>query len=296
MREKEKYNIVIDPEYGYMRVDPIPTQEDVDRFYLEDFYSANYQYFNDSSLDVQKEQSEFFKGRFEDIYQNCKRLKGTLDEKTYFDIGFGFAQALLFFKEKGLNVSGIEPSKEGVEYAKKNNLDVYNANIEDFTVVGGKRYDIVSLLNVLEHLRDPASTLKNIRTQLLKPNGLLVVEVPNEFNDFQTVANNEYNLNQWWVCPPNHINYFSSDTIEILLKKCGYKVLYKEASFPLEMFLLMGDVYVGDGNLGKVCHNKRVKFELTMKKHGKSDKLRAFYEALATLNLGRQTILYASPQ
>ena len=138
-------------------------------------------------------------------------------------------------------------------------------------------------------------TLINIREKLLKPGGLLVIDVPNEFNDFQVTANAEYGLKEWWICPPNHINYFSVSSMKHLLEKCGYSIEYCESSFPIEIFMLMGDVYVGNSELGKACHQKRVKFEYLMKKHGKSKKLSEFYQALSDLDLGRQVVVYATP-
>ncbi len=62
------------------------------------------------------------------------------------------------------------------------------------------------------------------------------------------------------------------------------------------MFLLFGDVYVNNPELGKTCHNKRVRFEYLMKKHGKKEKLEKLYEHLAELDLGRQVIVFASPK
>jgi hypothetical protein len=89
------------------------------------------------------------------------------------------------------------------------------------------------------------------------------------------------------------LNYFSTSSLKQLLEKCDYKVIHAQATFPMEMFLLMGDVYVGDTELGKQCHNKRAKFEYVLRKHGKSEKLVRFYEALAELDLGRQALVYA---
>jgi len=292
---KKKHEVIKDPEYGYLRLEPIPTQKEVEKYYAQEFYSSNYQMFNDSSLEVQKEEQEFTDSRWNAIYDTCVKHFGKNKNLSLFDIGFGFAQALLFFKKKGFEVSGLEPCAEGVEYAKSKGLDVYQSGIEDFSKIGDKRYDVVTLINVLEHLRDPVKILIEIKEKLLKKNGLLVIDVPNDFNDFQTVANKEHNLNEWWVCPPNHINYFSFDSLSKLLAQCGYKVLVKEASFPLEIFLLMGDVYVGNQKLGKVCHQKRVMFEHLMRKYGKADKLTEFYRSLANLNLGRQAVIYASP-
>lgn len=289
---EKKFKIITDAAHGFLRADPVPTQLEVEKFYKQEFYSSDYKNFNDSSLKVQEEEEGFFVSRWNGIYTKC-REHFNYDSLSLFDIGFGFAQALLYFRNRGFDVSGLEPSHEAVEYARSKGLEVYNSGIEDFDCVGERRFDVVTLLNVLEHLRDPASTLKNIQTKLLKPGGLLVIDAPNEFNDFQTIANEEYNLNSWWVCPPNHINYFSATSLKKLLVDCGYSIFYVEASFPLEIFMLMGDVYVGNKELGKVCHNKRVKFEYLMRKYGKKEKLASFYQSLAELDLGRQVVAYA---
>jgi len=288
---KTQYKIIPDPEYGYLRADPVPTKEEVERYYQEEFYTAKR--FNDSSLEVQKEGQEFYDSRWEGLYQRCSEFFGG-KKFSMFDIGFGYAQALLYFKNKGVEVSGLDPAPQGVDYAKTLGLDVYQAGIEDFSCVGDRRFDVVMLLNVLEHLREPHETLKNIQKQLLKPGGLLIIEVPNEFNDFQKAAVAEYGLNEWWVCPPHHLNYFSTTSLKRLLGACNYDVVNVQAAFPMEMFLLMGDVYVGNPALGKQCHNKRAKFEETLRKQGKSEKLSRFYQALAELDLGRQSLVFAT--
>jgi SAM-dependent methyltransferase len=290
-----KANIIADGKYGFKRVEPIPSQEEVEKFYAEEFYDANAIYFNNSSLLVQQEQSDFFNSRWEAIFEQASLFYGdTITTKSVFDIGFGFAQALVYLKEKGLNVSGLEPSIEGVNYAKSKGIEAIHGGIENFDGIE-EDYDIVLLLNVLEHLREPEKTLLDIKDQLLSKNGLLVIDVPNDFNDLQIAANTEYNLDEWWVFPPNHINYFSHESLQKLLKGCGYKIVCCTASFPLEIFLLFGDQYVGNPDLGRECHNKRVKFEELMKKHGKDEKLKAFYEALADLNMGRSVSVYATP-
>ena len=152
------------------------------------------------------------------------------------------------------------------------------------------------LLNVLEHLRDPFATLNLISNKILNKNGLLVIEVPNDFNTFQDVANKEFDLDRWWVVAPNHINYFSPKSLFFLLEKCGFEIFEYHTSFPLELFLLFGDNYVRNREVGKVCHEKRVNFERLMIKHNKQDKLNDFYKALADLELGRSLTVYAVPK
>tara|TARA_B100000965_G_scaffold397140_1_gene413177 strand:- start:46 stop:927 length:882 start_codon:yes stop_codon:yes gene_type:complete len=291
------YKIINDSKHNYLRLDPIPSEETVEKYYKEDFYNEKNQLFNDSSLEVQIKDKVFFNSRWERVYKVCSDFLGNLNNKKIYDIGFGFAQALLFFKEKGLECSGIEPSQEGVDYAIKNGINAQLKGIEDRSSYSVDiKQDIVLMINVLEHLRKPFETLKNIRELLINDKGVLIVEVPNEYNVFQTIANKEYDLKDWWICPPNHINYFSSSSLANIIKKAGFEIIKKEASFPMEMFLLFGDQYVGNNELGSICHKKRVNFESLMVSHGYEDKLYSFYESLAELELGRQTVIYAKPK
>jgi 2-polyprenyl-3-methyl-5-hydroxy-6-metoxy-1,4-benzoquinol methylase len=291
---KKEYEIITDPMHGFLRIDPIPTEKEVEEYYLKEFYSTNYKQFNDSSLEVQRDEQDFFDSRWENYYLKIQKHFGPTNDISVFDIGFGYAQTLLYFHNKGLKVSGIEPSKEGVDYAKQQGLtDIYQGSIEDYSCVGERRFEVVTLINVLEHLRDPYKILIDIKQKLLKTNGMLIIDVPNEFNDFQVIANNEYHLNEWWLAPPAHINYFSATSLKNLLMKTGYKILFAESSFPLELFLLFGDIYVGNNDLGRQCHLKRVKFEKLMNKYGKYEKLSQFYQAFANLDLGRQITLFA---
>ncbi|MBC7387896.1 MAG: class I SAM-dependent methyltransferase [Opitutaceae bacterium] len=291
------YQVIEDSKHGYKRLDPLPTIEQVEKYYKEDFYSETNPAFNDSSLDVQQKDKVFFDSRWERIYQVCNEFIGDLTNKKIYDIGFGYAQALIYFKEKGLACSGIEPSEEGVEYA--NSKGITNGKIggieEESSYASEDKQDVVLLINVLEHLRTPFETLVNIRKHLIANNGLIVIDVPNEYNTFQTIANEEYNLKDWWIAPPKHINYFSPSSLESLLNQAGFEVVKREASFPIELFLLFGDVYIGDGKLGSACHKKRVQFEYLMRKHGQEKKLNELYEAFASLELGRQIVMYAKP-
>jgi len=294
----KNFKIVSDPKYGYLRVDPKPTKEEVEEFYKKDFYTEQQTKINDSSLEVQLKDKDFFDSRWDRIYNVCKSLLGNLNKKKIYDVGFGFGQGLIYYKAKGLICSGIEPSSEAVEYVKQNGIDnVFLGNIEgENTYQNKSKQDIVLLINVLEHLRNPAEVLTKIKNNLLNKEGVLVIDVPNEFNAFQEVANTEFNLEEWWVTPPSHINYFSVQSLVNLLEQSGYEVQVKESSFPMEMFLLFGEIYVGDNQIGGKCHEKRKNFEERLIKNGHEETLYKFYQNLAELELGRQITVYATPK
>ena len=289
---KKKYSLKKN-KFGFYQVSPTPTPEEITKFYSEEFYTGEYKNFNDSSLEVQINDKDFFQGRWSDIYDNLLEIDSSLKKNaSILDVGCGWAQALLSFKEKGFDCFGFDPAIEAVDYGCKKGLNIKHAGLEGMDVFEGKKFNIVSMLNVLEHLADPIKSIDQIK-KILKPSGILVIDVPNEFNDFQLAGRDVHDLDDWWVAPPNHLNYFSKDSLVKLLDNMGFNVKICESSFPLEMFLLFGDNYVKNGQIGSDCHQKRVAFEQNLRKHGKTSILKSFYRSLAQLNLGRQITVYS---
>jgi hypothetical protein len=50
---------------------------------------------------------------------------------------------------------------------------------------------------------------------------------------------------------------------------------------------------VGDAQLGRACHLRRVAFESNLRRQGRTAEMRALYRALAVQNLGRQVVAFA---
>jgi 2-polyprenyl-3-methyl-5-hydroxy-6-metoxy-1,4-benzoquinol methylase len=283
------------PKFGFLQFKPTPSLEEINEFYANEFYSGDYKNFNDSSLEVHLDDKAFNEGCWESMAQHmCGILEKPVDQLSLLDIGCGWSQALLYFADKGMDCCGFDPAPEAIEYGIGKGLNVKHAGMESMDIFADKKFDVVSLNNVLEHLANPVEVLEEIRDKVLRPGGLIVIDVPNEFNVFQTAGRELHDLEEWWVVPPGHLNYFSKDTLANLLEGTGYEIKLEEASFPMEMFLLFGDCYVGDGKLGKECHKKRVAFESNLRKLGHGEKLNHFYQALAQLNLGRQITTYAT--
>lgn len=294
MTSLSNYELIPHPQYGFLQIKPTPSPEQITNFYANEFYSGEYKKFNDSSLEVQLEDQEFYFGVWGDIAQQIITLRDKpLSGTSLLDVGCGWAQAMLFFRDLGMDCYGFDPAPEAVEYALKKGLAVKVAGMDKMGVFNDRVFDVVTLNNVLEHLASPEDVLTEIRSEVLTTGGLIIIDVPNEFNAFQTAARDLHSLNDWWVAPPGHLNYFDKDSLVRLLEGTGYVVRKMEASFPLEMFLLFGDNYVGAPSVGKDCHRRRVAFEVNLRKLGYGDKLREFYEALANINIGRQVRVYA---
>lgn len=80
-------------------------------------------------------------------------------------------------------------------------------------------FDVITAIEVLEHIEDPIGALKNIN-KLLKPNGLF----------FYTTGNAEPhrdNILEWsYLVPEIHISLYEPNTLEIALQKSGFQVEY----------------------------------------------------------------------
>jgi 2-polyprenyl-3-methyl-5-hydroxy-6-metoxy-1,4-benzoquinol methylase len=295
--ETSRYKLEPHPEYGFFQVKPTPSTEEITRFYAEEFYSTKYKAFNNSALEVQEADREFHDAHRQDILDTVERLCGrSIAGQAILDVGCGWGQAMQYFAARGARCAGFDPAPEAVDYVRSRGLECVRAGMERMDVFGSRRFDVVTLMNVLEHLADPLAVMREIRDKVLAPGGLLVIEVPNEFNDFQLAGQQLHSLPAWWVAPPAHLNYFSASSLSAALRGSGYAVRHTEASFPLEMFLLMGDRYVGDSTLGRACHEKRIAFEMNLRATGRAQTLHRFYQALAALDLGRQVIAYASKE
>jgi SAM-dependent methyltransferase len=128
----------------------------------------------------------------------------------HLDIGCSTGALLKRFQE-GFNSqpTGIEPGNAYRLYAQRHGLRVY-ASLDTLEADSITKFDLISVIHVLEHLADPVSYLANLRQQLLSPSGWLLVEVPNLYaHDCFEVA---------------HLVSFSSHTLRQTLEKADYTI------------------------------------------------------------------------
>ena len=127
----------------------------------------------------------------------------------------------------------------------------------------------------------------------LVDDGIIVIDVPNDFNPLQKIAQKTLGKNEWWIVPTEHLNYFNFESLSNLLKKNGFAILKKESTFPLELFLLMGYDYLGNNSVGTKIHSDRMNLEKNLLNNiGKSLKNK-LYSSFAEIGIGRRAIIYA---
>jgi len=275
---------------GYTHVNPLPTQTELDDFYLKSFYQdVKTSYFEDYERD-----HDWWALNYNwllDDLVNLLSSKKPVDKIRLLDIGSGPGLFLKCAKDKGIQAIGIEPSKEAFKYSrKKHNVDVLNVTLEnmDQTV---EKYDIVHSSLVMEHILNPLEYIKKSK-KMLKKGGLLCIIVPNDFNPIQTI-NVKLGCKQWWVSPFEHLNYFNSKSLRGLVEKAGLQVVNESVTFPIDLFLLFNKNYLNNSTLGQECHFMRKSFEFNIEKTS-SDKFRKdLYKAFFKLGVGRELVMIA---
>jgi 2-polyprenyl-3-methyl-5-hydroxy-6-metoxy-1,4-benzoquinol methylase len=117
------------------------------------------------------------------------------------------------------DVKGVEPSKWAVDFAKsKLKLNVEQGDIASVKCLD-ETFDVISLIDVIEHLTDPIGMLKEAQ-RLLKANGGIYIVTPNIKSLSARILKGK-----WWGLRPAHLYYFSPQTLSEMLQKVGFKVV-----------------------------------------------------------------------
>jgi len=285
---ENNYKVVLD-DLGYLRLDPIPQTID---YYQRGYHeSAGLSHAPDIHRAVEGG-PEYDKEKvwLSDTLWNDIREIGILCLRQWvkgyhlLDFGCGVGDFCNYMKDYGWVAEGVELSEYARKRAIRNGIQVY----ESIAQTGIRAYDIISAINVLEHVPNPKEIIEELKSHL-SPGGVLVIQVPNDFSQLQEIVKTKAMGREYWVSAPDHINYFNFDSLVSLLQKCGMEVVYRMSTFPMEWFVLWGDNYILNPEFGAGCHSKRIDFELSLP----TDARRAFYTKLAEIGWGRHCIVFA---
>jgi 2-polyprenyl-3-methyl-5-hydroxy-6-metoxy-1,4-benzoquinol methylase len=297
--EIKEYSVIDCETCGFKHLDPIPTDAELEEFYKRKYFhlikmggrAPEIRRLIGEADEARSEREWLEKTLYTDINAILED-SGMRTGRSICDVGCGTGDFLKFMQKQGWDCTGIEPSEEGASRATDSRVAIHNCPLETF-VSAYPRYsnsfDVVSLLNVLEHVPSPQAILRQVKDLLKPESGIIVIRVPNDFTTIQQVAQAKLVKEPWWVAVPDHINYFSIESLQRLLTSMGFETLCAITDFPMELFLLMGEDYVGNPDVGSLCHQKRKSFELSLP----GEIRRQLYLNLAEQGIGRDCIVFA---
>ncbi len=162
----------------------------------------------------------------------AKKFVPHLETAKLLDIGAGCGELVYAAQSMGLQMDGLEFSKPMIEQAKnKFQVILHQESAENWALKNKANYDLVYLNAVLEHLHQPQKMIEAVRI-LLKPNGILFIEVPKEpylhirlLHLWEKLKGSErvFYLSPTW--PPFHVYGFNHKSIKTLLKKYDFEIL-----------------------------------------------------------------------
>lgn len=288
---KGEHRVIACEPCGFNHIVPIPTEAELEELYREELYGTDIPDYIESHRRDAAWWRQVHRERYETLEEHL-RDRGPGRRLRILDVGSGPGYFLLEGQERGWEALGIEPARQAVAHARGLGLTIVEGFLDAESAPGLGTFDAVHLNAVLEHVPDPRGMLELCRG-MLAPDGLVCVSVPNDYNPFQQVLREACRFEPWWVVPPLHVNYFGHASMARLLARTGFEVVLQEATFPIDLFLLMGDDYVHEGELGRACHAKRKAFEARMEEAGMGRLKRELYAKLAEVGLGRQTLTFA---
>ena len=102
-----------------------------------------------------------------------------VEKGTLLDVGCGFGLFVKCAAERGWDAAGLEISSWAAEEgSRRNNVVIHRGELADAPFEPGS-LDVIHFNHVIEHVLDPVATMASAR-RLLRPGGLLVIEVPQE--------------------------------------------------------------------------------------------------------------------
>jgi ubiquinone/menaquinone biosynthesis C-methylase UbiE len=156
------------------------------------------------------------------FFKSNNRAGGSL-----LDVGCGTGHFLFEAKKKGYEVCGLDFNEQSLEVARDRYgmENVFSSSVDDFlTRMPDRKFDYVTLFDVIEHLEDPRGFLEKARA-LLKPTGRVCLGTVNRKRLLDALGDCD--------TPPHHLTRWTENSLKVLLNNAGYEVSYLKVK-PLE--------------------------------------------------------------
>ena len=167
------------------------------------------------------------------------------------DIGAANGYFVKLANEYGFNASGIEISNSAVEWARKLDRPVSQGTLE--TMEGDNSFEVITALDVLEHVPEPINFLVTARNRITD-DGILLLNVPTLGSIFSRLSGKKWHA----YLPPEHWIYFNKKSVSEMLNMAGFEVMSSKA---ISKSFSIGYVYLTIANSPQIPKAIRVLFK-----------------------------------
>lgn len=152
---------------------------------------------------------------------------------TWLDVGAATGLLVGEASRHGFTAVGVEPSAKLAAVGRARGLDIRQGTLPH-PGLAGERFDVVSLVDVVEHVKDPVSFCRSAAAHL-DDGGLLMVVTP----DVSSVAARVLGR-KWWHFRVAHVGYFAPRSFARAAERAGLRVVLAERArwyFPVQYLL-----------------------------------------------------------
>lgn len=150
------------------------------------------------------------------------------------DYGSGGGAYLSYFKSVGANISGAEISESMVSRCQSALLDVRHVTDSNKIPFPDREFEVVYLMQVLEHLRDPHEIMRELH-RILADDGYIYLAVPNAASVWRKVFGNNW-VSGWFS--PFHLFVYELQSLKTLVQAHGFAIKQAYSRTPESWFRL----------------------------------------------------------
>ena len=208
--------------------------------------------------------------------------------------GEGF-QLSNYSKNKRFNAIGVDYDDFAIKSQNKKVLSLFiKKNPDQFIneqISKKKKYDLISLGNVLEHVSDVFDYIKKVK-KIINKNSYLYITIPNDFSRIQELAKKKkLAKTRNWFAPPHHISYFNQENIKKFFNYFKFNIKDIISDFPVEFFLFAksSNYYLNVKN-GKEAYKAKVDLDNFILSQNFNDAY-TFFKGCYNTGLGRNSLI-----
>jgi SAM-dependent methyltransferase len=136
----------------------------------------------------------------------------------WLDVGCGRGELLRVLTRRGWHAVGTELASAAAEALRRAGLEVHLGRLDEIGL-DDQSFDVVSMVEVLEHVEDPGTLLRDAR-RLLRPGGAIYLTTPHGRGLSARALGTRWSV----VVPPEHLQLYSVRGLERLLERSGLQV------------------------------------------------------------------------